>query len=181
MGVGGRRHAKTALPTGKDPVPIVQEAEQAQGQSRWVWKLSPPTGIRSPDRPACKLSRPVFLHTQNLAIASPSSRNIRRTRSQLHSQQHISTQHDMLPQHPVCKNELDSECGISNQLDVTQYYIYFFLFLLISCSTCFGPPCAHLQELTTYWYFFTCGVVSWLCRQSDPVSCLCVHWEVRTF
>ena len=28
----------------------------------------------------------------------------------LHSQQHNSTQHDMLPQHPVYKNELDSEC-----------------------------------------------------------------------
>ena len=35
---------------------------------------------------------------------------IRRTPSQLHSQQHISTQHDMLPQHPVYKNELDNEC-----------------------------------------------------------------------
>jgi len=42
-------------------------------------------------------------------LASPSSRSIRRTPNQLHSQQHISTQHDMLPQHPVCKNELDSE------------------------------------------------------------------------
>jgi len=31
--------------------------------------------------------------------------------------------------------------------------------LFISCSTCFGPPCAHLQELATQWYFFTCGVV----------------------
>ena len=26
--------------------------------------------------------------------------------------------------------------------------------------------------------FFTCGVVPWLCRQSDPVGWLCVHWEV---
>ena len=72
------------------------------------------------------------------------------------------------------------QCGIRNQLDVTQYYIYFFLFLLISCSTCFGPPCAHLQELTTQCYFSTCVVVPWLCRQIDPVSCLCVHWNVRS-
>jgi len=35
---------------------------------------------------------------------------IRRKPSQLHSQQHISTQQDMLPQHPVYENELDSEC-----------------------------------------------------------------------
>ena len=26
------------------------------------------------------------------------------------------------------------------------------LFLFIGCSTCFGPPCAHLQELTTCSY-----------------------------
>ena len=42
--------------------------------------------------------------------ASPSSRNIRRTPTQLHSQQNISTKHDMLPQHPVYKNELNCEC-----------------------------------------------------------------------
>ena len=35
---------------------------------------------------------------------------IRRTPSQLHFQQHISTQRDMLPQHPVYKNELDNGC-----------------------------------------------------------------------
>ena len=29
------------------------------------------------------------------------------------------------------------------------YYVYF---SFIGCSTCFGPPCAHLQELTTCSY-----------------------------
>jgi len=58
----------------------------------------------------------------------------------------------------------------------TRCHLVLYLFLLykllfISCSTCFGPPCVHLQELTTWWYFFTCGVVPWLCRQSDPVGC----------
>ena len=57
----------------------------------------------------------------------------------------------------------------------TRCHLVLYLFLLISCSTCFGPPCAHLQELTSQWYFFTCGVVPWLCRQSDPVGWLCVH------
>jgi len=37
-------------------------------------------------------------------------RNIRRTPSQLHSQQHIPTQHDMLPQHHVYRNELNFKC-----------------------------------------------------------------------
>jgi len=42
---------------GKDPVPIVQEAGCApHGQSGKVRKISPPTGIRSPDRPARSLS-----------------------------------------------------------------------------------------------------------------------------
>ena len=57
----------------------------------------------------------------------------------------------------------------------TRCHLVLYLFLLykllfISCWTCFGPPCAHLQELTTWWHFFTCGVVLWLCRQSDPVG-----------
>ena len=34
MGVGGQRHAPAALPPGKDPVPIVQEAGWAPGP---VW------------------------------------------------------------------------------------------------------------------------------------------------
>ena len=36
-------------------------------------------------------------------------RSIRRTPSQLHSLQQIPTQHDMLPQHLVYKNELNRE------------------------------------------------------------------------
>jgi len=36
--------------------------------------------------------------------------SIRRSPSQLHCQQHISTQHDILPQNPVYKNELNCEC-----------------------------------------------------------------------
>ena len=35
-----------------------------------------------------------------------------------------------------------------NQLDVTFYILYF---SSNSCSTCFGQPCAHHQELTTAW------------------------------
>ena len=42
-GVGGQRHAPCALPPGKDPVPIVQEAGWAPGP---VWTdAENPTGI----------------------------------------------------------------------------------------------------------------------------------------
>ena len=36
-----------------------------------------------------------------------------------------------------------------NQLDVT----FLFLFSSNSCSTCFGQPCTHHQELTTAWCY----------------------------
>ena len=53
MGVGGgQSHAPAASTPGKDLVPIVQEAGWAPGP---VWTGAenlPPTGIRSPDRPA---------------------------------------------------------------------------------------------------------------------------------
>ena len=43
----------------------------------------------------------------------PSLRSIRRTPSQLHSLQQIPTQHDILPQHLVYKNELNREYVIT--------------------------------------------------------------------
>jgi hypothetical protein len=52
MGLGGQRQAPTALPPGKDPVPIAYEAGWAPGP---VWtgvENLAPTGIRFPDRPA---------------------------------------------------------------------------------------------------------------------------------
>ena len=68
MGVGGQHHSPAALPPGKDPVPIVQEAGWAPGP---VWtgvENLAPTGIRSPDRPArsvvtipTELSRPPYI------------------------------------------------------------------------------------------------------------------------
>jgi hypothetical protein len=52
MGVGGQRHASTALPRERDPVPIVQETGCFPGP---VWtdvENLAYTGIRSPDLPA---------------------------------------------------------------------------------------------------------------------------------
>jgi len=56
---------------------------------------------------------------------------------------------------------------IRNQLDVT--FVLSFIFSFTSRSTCFGQPCAHLQELhsviATCWY---CAVAAG--RLSEPVS-----------
>ena len=45
MGVGGQRHAPAAFTPEKVPVPIVREAEWAQGRSGYVRKISPPPGF----------------------------------------------------------------------------------------------------------------------------------------
>ena len=52
MGVGGQRHASAALPPGKIRYPLYRRLGGPQGRSGRVRKISPPTGIRSSDRPA---------------------------------------------------------------------------------------------------------------------------------
>ena len=47
------------------------------------------------------------------SLLHPSLRSIRRTPSHLHSLQQIPTQHDMLPQHLVYKNEPNREYVIT--------------------------------------------------------------------
>ena len=48
MGVGGQHLKPASFARYGDPVPIVWEAEWGSGP---VWTVSPPTGIRSQDRP----------------------------------------------------------------------------------------------------------------------------------
>ena len=52
MSVGGQRHALAVLPSGKTRYPLYNRLGGPQGRSGRVRKFSPPTGIRSPDRPA---------------------------------------------------------------------------------------------------------------------------------
>ena len=52
MGVGGQRHAPAALPPGKGLGTHLQEAGWAPMPAWTGTKISPPTGIQSPDRPA---------------------------------------------------------------------------------------------------------------------------------
>ena len=52
MGVRGQHHAPAALPPGKTRYSLYRRLGGPQGRSGRVRKISPPTGIRSPDRPA---------------------------------------------------------------------------------------------------------------------------------
>ena len=49
IGMGGQRHAQAALLRERNPVPFEQEAGWALRPVRTTRKISPPTGIRSPD------------------------------------------------------------------------------------------------------------------------------------
>ena len=51
-GVGGQRHAPASLLPVKMRYPLCGRLGGPQGRSGRVRKVSPPTGIRSPDRPA---------------------------------------------------------------------------------------------------------------------------------
>jgi hypothetical protein len=50
--VDGQRHATAALPPGMTRYPVYRRLGGPQGRSGRVRKISPPTGVRSPDRPA---------------------------------------------------------------------------------------------------------------------------------
>ena len=55
-GVGGQRHAPATLPPGKTRYSLYRRLGGPQDRSGRVRKISPPTGIRSPDRPSCSKS-----------------------------------------------------------------------------------------------------------------------------
>jgi len=57
MGVGGQCHTTAALPPGKTRYPLYRRLGGPQGRPGRVRKISSPTGIRSPDRPAHSESR----------------------------------------------------------------------------------------------------------------------------
>jgi hypothetical protein len=52
VGVGGQRHTPAALSPGKTRYPLHRRLGRPHGRSGQVQKISPPTRIRSPDRPA---------------------------------------------------------------------------------------------------------------------------------
>jgi len=63
----------------------------------------------------------------------------------------------------------------------TRYHLVLYLFLLYKLLNMFRAtlcPSSGTDDLVVF--FAACGVVPWLCRLSDPVGWLCVHWEVRS-
>jgi hypothetical protein len=70
-GVGGQRHPPAALPPGKTRYPLYRGLGGLQSRSGRVWKISPPTGIRSPDRPAAVPTELSRLPTLNITYMNP--------------------------------------------------------------------------------------------------------------
>ena len=56
MGVGGQRHASATVHSGITRYPFHRRLGGAQGWTGLVRRISPPTRIRSADRPACSVS-----------------------------------------------------------------------------------------------------------------------------
>jgi hypothetical protein len=56
MGMGGQRHVPAALPQGMTRYPLYRRLGRPQGRSGRVLKISPPAGIRSPDRPSRRVT-----------------------------------------------------------------------------------------------------------------------------
>ena len=107
---------------------------------------------------------------ENLALSGirfrdPNNRAV----SGLYSLCHTATTIGNAPAHIVIHKDTSSfSVDKKNQLDVTFSILYF---SSNSCSTCFGQPCAHHQELTTAWCYrlvLVCAVAAG--RLSRPVG-----------
>ena len=75
MGVGGQHHVPAALPPGKTRYPLYRRVGAPQGRSGRVLKISPPTGIRSPNRPARSESLYRLSYPGRLEICNYSKNN----------------------------------------------------------------------------------------------------------
>ena len=83
MGVGGQRHAPVSLSPGKTRYPLYRRLDGPQGRSGRVRKISPPTWIRSPDRPS--LSESLY----QMSYSAP--RVYIRARARTHTRAHTHT------------------------------------------------------------------------------------------
>jgi hypothetical protein len=79
--VGGQHHASAALPPGQTRHPLYRRLGGPQGRCGRVRKISPPTGIRSPDRSArsqslYRLSYPAHTWRVDKAIIPPLNKTV---------------------------------------------------------------------------------------------------------
>ena len=59
-------------------------------------------------------------------------------------------------------------------MSLSTIFLFYRLLNMFRATLC---PSSGADDLVV---FFRCVAESWLCRQSDPVGCLSVHWEVRS-
>ena len=83
MGVGGQSHAPAAVPPRKTRYPLYRRLGGPQSRSRRARKISPPTGIRSPDRPARSESLYRLSYPGPLSLLITPQMLLRATRSKL--------------------------------------------------------------------------------------------------
>ena len=70
MGVSGQRHAPAALPLGKTRNPLCRKLGGPQGRSGQMREISPPTGIRSPDKSSSAFPNNSLDYVSSLLTAS---------------------------------------------------------------------------------------------------------------
>ena len=66
------------------------------------------------------------------------------------------------------------QCGLRDQLDVTLVIYLYLLYSLLNMFRATLCPSSGVDDLVV---LFRCVAEPWLCRQSDSVGCLSVHWE----
>jgi len=119
---------------GKDPEPIVQEAGWAPGPV-WTGGKSRLHGDSIPDRPARS--------SVGIPTELPGPTHSDKYRNHIPPKNGYLFDVWLTVHRSSMWNKKPTRCHL---------VLYLFLpykLLFISCSTCFGPPCAHLQELTT--------------------------------
>ena len=64
-------NAPATLPPGNTRYPLYRRLGGPQSRSGLVWKISPPTGIRSPDRPALNQSLYRLRYPAHILVTEP--------------------------------------------------------------------------------------------------------------
>ena len=145
VAVGGQRHTPAALPPEKTRYPLYRRLGGPQGRSVRVRKISPPTGIRSPDRSARSESLyrlsypgPLFREQSKYALKNP--------KRVLSNPSSCIEQLDMVTKRTNMHKCIQASCNINTVFLVCIYVHQLYAQILvrnvslfiIKCSTCFG-------------------------------------------
>jgi len=168
MGVAGQRHAPAALPRGKTRYPLYRKMGGTQGRCWRVWKISPPTGIRSAASRYTIWALPVHfllgVHTIRCC----------------HHFHLASTQVSLLRIALLCRLVSPLCSTVWKKLRPTNYTATFFKWIrdVWHCSARLLPACLFTVALTTVNYpmvapriFFFGG------RGGEGEGEVCWHWD----